>query len=330
LGYKKNRVFSLWLDFIERGFIESGEFKKLVDSGFVVGATSNPAIFQNAITSSERYLNDIRELKKAGKNNKEIYEILAINDIRESAKILENVYEQTGFDGFVSIEVDPFFADSVEETVREGLRLYKEINMKNIMIKIPATESGYLSMEKLASHGININATLIFSLDEAVKSAEAISRGIEKSDNKNVQAVLSVFVSRFDRATGSIYLGIANSSRIYREIESMNLKNIRVLFASTGVKGNHLPVDYYIYSMIAPNTVNTAPLNTINGYIKNNRNIEIALPLELEREREIFDEVAENGFELDNLILNLKRDGLEAFKDSLTGIFDFIDKVEIE
>lgn len=323
------KVFSLWLDFIERGFIESGEFKSLIDNNIILGATSNPAIFQQAITSSDKYLNDIKKLKKLGKSNKEIYENLAIYDIRESAKILAKIHEKNNLDGFVSIEVDPFLADSVEDTVEEALRLYKEIDMKNIMIKIPATESGYKSMEKLAKNAISVNATLIFSLEEAILSAEAISRGIEMSENKNVSAVLSLFVSRFDRATGSNFLGIANSSRVYREIESRNYKNIRVLFASTGVKGGNLPVDYYIHGLIAPNSVNTAPLNTIKGYIKNSKNINIALPLEKEREREIFDEVAENGFNIDKLTVDLKQDGLNAFQNSLNAIFEYIENVNI-
>jgi len=311
--------FSLWLDFIERGFLESGDFDSLIDRGIINGATSNPAIFQQAFTTSKAYISKIERLKKDGLSPKEIYENLAISDIQLTAKKLLPLFRDDNM-GFVSIEVDPFFSDSAQETIDEGVRLFKEIGFENVMIKIPATDSGYIAMEELFARDIPVNATLIFTLDEAMKSAEAMRRGQKKSEKKSAKGVISVFVSRLDRATSSTKFGVVNSSKIYREIEKKGYKNITTLFASTGVKDDLLEQDYYIRELIAKNSVNTAPLKTIESYIKTGMNGEVKLPLNLEFEKEVVSKIDSP----DQILKDLKDGGLESFKTSFQDIMDYL------
>jgi transaldolase len=303
--------FSVWLDFIERDFIQNGELKKLIENGIINGATSNPAIFEKAFSTSSAYKEDIEKMKNKGFSSKEIYENLAVEDIRMSATDLKPLCQE-GNMGFVSIEVDPFFADDTEKTVEEGVRLYEKIGMPNVMIKIPATEAGYGAMEELFSRDIPVNATLIFTLDEAIKSAEAMKRGLIRSKNKTAQGVLSIFVSRLDVATDSVDFGIANSSYIYREIQKRNYPNVTTLFASTGVKNPDLPEDYYIRGLLAQNTINTAPLKTIQAYVQNGSGGDERLPLSEDKEKEILDSISNS----DEVLKNLKSAGLKAFEES--------------
>lgn len=315
----KDIKFSLWLDFIERNFLESGEFDKLIDDGIINGATSNPAIFQQAFTTSKAYITKIESLKKEGLSANEIYETLAISDIQLTAKKLFPLYEKNNM-GFVSIEVNPFFADNSEATIEEGIRLFRKIGFQNVMIKIPATEFGYFAMEELFAKDIPVNATLIFSLDEAIKSAEAMKRGLARSCKKSAKGVLSVFVSRLDKATSSTKFGIANSSKIYREIESRKYKNITTLFASTGVKDDSLPQDYYIRELLAENSVNTAPLKTIQAYQNTGMGGTQNLPLNLATETEIISQIDS----ADEILARLKKEGLESFKTSFSDMMEFL------
>ncbi len=242
----KDINFSLWCDFIERDFLKSG-FRELVDNEVVNGATSNPAIFKAAITSSPAYREDIKRL--SGKTPKEIYEELACEDIKNSATILEPLYKK-GDDGFVSIEIDPTLCDDAKASIEEGKRLFKKIGKANVMIKVPATEAGYEVAEELLSSGVNVNITLIFSPYQAKKSLDAIKRAWQRIETGRSfpYVVISIFVSRFDRKLDTILLnknikpsltGIYNASKIYNMIKSTNLINTRALFASTGVKGEN-------------------------------------------------------------------------------------------
>ena len=167
--YIASARFALWADFIERTFLDEG-FKELIANGVINGATSNPAIFKSAILTSPAYKEQIATLSDL--SPKEKYEALAIYDIQKAADILRPLYD-AGDDGYVSIEVDPFLCDDAEATIAEGMRLHAAINRPNIMIKVPATEAGYIAMEALASKGIAINATLIFSVEQALACAKA-------------------------------------------------------------------------------------------------------------------------------------------------------------
>jgi len=190
----KNLGFSLWLDFVERDYLKN-EFNVLIEKGIINGATSNPAIFASAITTSPAYAEQLRSLE--GKSSKEKYEALAVVDIRTAAQALRGCYDE-GNDGYISIEVDPFLSNDTEATVAEGIRLFGEIGEPNVMVKVPATEAGYAAMTALMAQGISVNATLIFSPDQAAKCIDAMQAGIAQTQER-VDAVISVFVSRFDR-----------------------------------------------------------------------------------------------------------------------------------
>ncbi|MGM0623098.1 MAG: transaldolase [Campylobacterota bacterium] len=311
--------FSLWLDFVERDYLKN-DFKELLEKKIVNGATSNPAIFANAINSSAAYKEQLRAL--ANMEPKAKYEALAIEDIKLAAKQLMPLYEDNN-DGFISIEVDPFLSGDKDATIAEAKRLHAAIGYENVMIKIPATDAGYDVMEQLLRDGISVNATLIFTEEQATKCAAAMDRGI-KASNEDVSAVISVFVSRFDRAIDeqlaasgieTAKTGIYNAARIYNIIEGYKNPSMRTLFASTGVKGDNLPAHYYITQLLAPHSVNTAPLNTIESYIEDVAT-DVKLPLSSTQIEAHFQKLKEIGIDIDTLGQSLLQDGLKAFEDS--------------
>jgi len=318
----KNSInFSLWCDFIERNFLQN-EFKDLLASNTIHGATSNPAIFEQSITSSDAYTQQISMLQ--GNSNKKIYEELAITDIKSAATIMHDLHEQSSDSGFISIEVDPTLCDDAMGTIEEGTRLYSSINSSNVMIKVPATKAGYVAMENLTAMGINVNATLVFSSEQAKQCAIALDSGIKKS-KKDTQGVVSVFVSRFDRTLDKklksldikpSQTGILNATKCYHEVQNINNANVRTLFASTGVKGDELKASYYIDKLVYPNSINTAPLATIKAYIKNDNFISIQNIPSIEQCDEYFELLSKNNININEISDTLLADGLEAFKQS--------------
>lgn len=272
------KKFSLWCDFIENSFLDD-DFLNLLSRG-INGATSNPAIFKNAILNSPIYKEKIAKLK--GKKAKEIYEELAVADIQKAADKLAPLYH-TGNDGFISLEIDPRFYNNTSLSLGEAKKLYSAIGKDNVMIKVPATNASYEVMYELMKNGISVNATLIFSLEQSQKCFEALNAGLVEFRKNNIalqgknthlitpQAVISIFVSRFDRLLNSKAkeqnrIGILNANLAYNNIISKNEPNIRALFASTGVKGDDLPKDYYIKELLFENSINTAPLDAINAF----------------------------------------------------------------
>ncbi|MGM0534072.1 MAG: transaldolase [Campylobacterota bacterium] len=320
--------FSLWLDFVEREYLQT-KFSDLIDKNIINGATSNPAIFAKAISSSPAYQEQLASLQNMEPKHK--YEALAIEDIKLAAKALEPLYEENN-DGFISIEVDPFLSGDKEATLEEARRLHKAIGYENVMIKIPATDAGYDVMQTLLSEGISVNATLIFTNDQARKCAQAMDAGI-KASSEDVSGVISVFVSRFDRAVDAklekagiqpSLTGIYNAARIYNTVEGFKNPSLRTLFASTGVKGDNLSPDYYIKNLLAPHSVNTAPLDTIDSYIQNVSS-EVKLPVKEEVISAHFDKLADIGIDVDTLGEQLLADGLKAFEDSFADMLARLD-----
>lgn len=323
--------FSLWLDFIERDYLKN-EFFKLLEKGIVNGATSNPAIFANAITTSPAYKEQLASLE--GKTSKEKYEALAIEDIRTAAQMLRPLYDK-GNDGYISIEVDPFLCNDTEGSIAEGKRLFKAIGEPNVMVKIPATQAGYDAMTALMAEGISVNATLVFSPKQAIQCFKAMRKGIQKGENYGacrVEGVISVFVSRFDRTLDAeleeagidpAKTGIYNAAKIYNMIEGHEVPNIRALFASTGVKGDALEPNYYIKGLMAAHSVNTAPLATIEAHIKTSDTKE-ALPLEQSLVNGYFMNLEDNGFDMDKIYAQLLDEGLVAFEESFNDMLEQI------
>ena len=318
--------FSLWCDFIERDFLET-DFKALIANDIIQGATSNPSIFQQAFNNPV-YVSQKESLK--GKEPKEIYEELAKSDIQRAAELLLPIYEEDSNNGYVSLEVDPFLCDDTAATLEEGVRLFNLVNYPNVMIKIPATKAGFGAMEKLIAQGISVNATLVFSQKQTIDCMEAFKRGYDafKADfgNKELKdyprAVVSIFVSRFDRKCDAILsakdvpsatLGIKNAQKLYQIIDNYELPAVRALFASTGVKSGNLTPSYYIEELYYSNVINTAPLNAIEKFAQIAEPQEAYLPSEEEFE-EYFKMVEEAGVNLEEVSLELLEQGLSDFK----------------
>ena len=320
MGLKEDINYSLWCDFIERDFLEN-RFKEIIKKKIIQGATSNPAIFESSITNSVAYKQQLDMLQ--ANSAKTIYEELALTDIKRAATLLDDLHKKDADDGFISIEVDPLLCDDAAGTIEEGVRLYSLINADNVMIKVPATEAGYIAMRELTSRGINVNATLIFSPEQAIKCTQALDEGI-KDSNKDIKAVVSVFVSRLDRIADAELvakglqaskLGIMNATKCYHEVNKFQNVNIRTLFASTGVKGNDLSPTYYIDNLIYPNSVNTAPLATIEDWLTDGSKVETTLISEAECNK-YFELLKSKDIKMDAIYNKLLVDGLEAFKNS--------------
>ncbi|MEQ8999452.1 MAG: transaldolase [Coleofasciculus sp. B1-GNL1-01] len=297
---------SIWMDNLSRTIIESGELKQLIESRGVHGITSNPAIFEKAIAGNAIYDADIEAGIKAKKSVQEIYESLIFDDIRNACDILKPIYDQTdGLDGYVSIEVPPTIAKDTESTINEARRYYQEIGRENVMIKIPGTSEGLPAFEQVISEGINVNVTLLFSVQSYVDTIWAYIRGLEKraekgEDISKIASVASFFLSRIDskiddRIDEKLHAGvdriekdakledvkgkvaIANAKIAYQKfkeiIQSDRWKALsakganvqRLLWASTSTKNPDYSDVMYVDELIGPNTVNTLPPNTIEA-----------------------------------------------------------------
>jgi len=323
--YLKDLKFSLWADFIERDYLDN-EFKELIKNKTINGATSNPAIFKNAILNSPAYKKQLSQLSNLTAKQK--YEAVAIFDIQKAADILKPLFDSND-DGYVSIEVDPFLCDDADATIAEGKRLFLEINRPNVMIKVPATNAGYLAMKELISSGIPVNATLIFKKSQAISCAKAFKEGVKLNGSK-VDSVISIFVSRIDRALDTelekagvevALSGIYNTADIYETIEEMNVLGCRALFASTGVKGDSLPSHYYIEKLLAFNSVNTAPVDTIKAFDCNGLK-EKALPISEDIIKRHFSKIKDLGINFEEVLDKQISDGLKQFKDAFKEILE--------
>lgn len=306
--------FSLWCDFVQKDFLRD-EFVSLVRASLIQGATSNPSIFAKAFATPV-YEQAIAGLR--GKNKKSIYEELACADIQRAAEILKPLWERDKALGYISLEIDPFLCDEASKSIDEGKRLYKRINMPNVMIKVPATQAGYEVMNALAKEGINVNATLVFSPKQAKECALALQQGIHYASSP-IQAVISVFVSRFDRAVDSqleahlrAKCGIINAMDCYEVIESFKAPAIRTLFASTGVKDGDLEPSYYIDSLIFPHSVNTAPLDAIRAFEKSQNKAQKLL-MNAQNRLAFWESLQNVGISRQSLSQNLLDEGLSAF-----------------
>ncbi len=313
--------FSLWCDFIERGFLQN-DFGKLLDSKTFNGATSNPSIFSQAILTSPFYKDQIKSLK--GESPKAIYETLAIEDIKLAAKLLYPLYEANKDNGYISIEIDPTLSDDIKASIDEGKRLYETIGCENVMIKVPATNAGYEVIKALYENDINVNATLIFSPEQAHSCAQAFSI------DSNARAVISVFVSRFDSLIpqGELpKLGILNAMICYEKIKAFKNPNLRTLFASTSTKSESLPKDYYITNLLAPDSINTAPLATIQAFLNNPSKRTISLISSKEANDEITKILENSSFTINTIYEKLLNDGLVAFKESFAKMLKSLESI---
>ena len=334
---------SIWLDFIRRSFLDSGELGELVAQG-LRGVTSNPSIFQKAITASTDYDAAVERLVGEGRSVSDIYETLAIQDIRRACDIMQPVYSGTdGQDGYVSLEVNPKLAYDTEGTVMEARRLSSLVDRPNVMIKVPATPEGIPAIETLTGEGININVTLIFSLQQYEDSAMAYIRGLEKLaaanvDFSRVASVASFFVSRVDgKADPALAdlgndelqgkIAIANAKMAYHRFselfdgprwEKLAAKGARVqrpLWGSTSTKNPAYQDTLYVDSLIGPHTVNTVPPETLDAFLDHGTAAR-TVDTDVEEARHQLARLAELGIELDGITSQLMVEGVDAFADS--------------
>ncbi len=338
---------SIWYDNIRRALIDSGELQELLDNG-VTGVTSNPSIFEKAITGSSDYDAAIQKLAAEGKSVGGIYEALAIEDIQRTADLLRPIYDRTrGRDGYVSLEVSPTLAHDTEGTVAEARRLHGALGRPNVMIKVPATPAGIPAVRKLISEGININVTLIFGVSAYEAVAEAYIAGLETLSNNGgdpgcVSSVASFFVSRIDAAVDAALENIGNRSlqgkiaianakaayRRFREILAQGRRQAlarkgarvqRVLWASTGTKNPAYSDTLYIDSLIGPDTVNTVPPSTLNAFLDHGT-VSATLEKGLDEARQQLMQLKELGIDIETVLQKLQDEGVAAFAKSFESL----------
>jgi transaldolase len=332
---------SIWLDFIDRAIISSGKLKSLIDVDGVRGVTSNPAIFEKAITSSSDYDNDIRTLAEGDKTNEEIFFGLAVTDIQNATKLFEGVYDESkGEDGYVSLEVSPFLALDAEGTAKQAEELWKKVARKNVMIKIPGTKPGLQAIRESIGKGININVTLLFGLPRYEEVTEAYISGLEDhlaAGHKigHISSVASFFLSRIDvlvdplldeKGLGDLKgeVAIASAKKAYEiykrvfsgprweKLAAQGAQPQRLLWASTSSKNPAFKDTKYVEALIGAATVDTVPLETIEAF----RDHGIAantLEQGLDSATAVLEKIKAAGIDIDAITQQLEDEGIEKF-----------------
>ena len=335
---------SLWIDFISRNLLNSGKLETLIKKSGITGLTSNPSIFEKAISDSNDYDDDILKLLKSNSriSSYEIFEELSIYDIKKAAELLLNTYENTNhLDGYASIEVSPKLAYKTKETIDQALHLNKKINMPNIMIKVPATDEGIEAIKILTKMGLNINATLMFNQRHYDNVSNAFLEGTANYSQKLLPfSVASFFVSRVDTKIDNLLetkdknhkllgkIAIANSRLAYitflKKFPNQNKKPLqKPLWGSTSTKNPNYSNSLYIDKLIAPNTVNTVPLETIEKFAKtgNPENYNGWDENKILSELSTLNEI---GIDLSKITENLQVNGVKLFEDSFDNLLNAI------
>jgi transaldolase len=343
---------SIWLDTLSRELLESGEFERLVREHAVTGATSNPTIFAKAITGSDRYDEQLREAAEAGKSNpQELFFELGLEDVGRAAGVLRPAYEAScGQDGFVSFECTPDLADDTEATIEQALGLWGRLDLPNTMIKVPATEAGAPAIEELTARGVNVNVTLLFSVDRYEQVIEAYLRGLERRARlgeplSGIASVASFFVSRVDAKADARLepdsplrgeVAIANAHRAYGRYlerfagerwEALSRQGAapqRPLWASTGTKDPAYSDVLYVERLIAPGVINTMPEKTLRAF-SDHGDLGHALDTDLTEAERVLAEAAEAGLDVPELTAELEREGVQSFCDSYNELLGCIE-----
>jgi transaldolase len=344
---------SVWIDFLSRELLRTGELARRMREDAVVGVTSNPTIFQKAISAGNAYDDQLREVLQGERDPKEVFLRLATRDVGDALDLLRPVWDEgSGRDGYVSIEVDPNLAYDTEATIAEATRLHEIIDRPNLFVKIPATKPGLPAIEEMIAKGKSINVTLTFSLERYVEVAHSYIRGLERlvdggEDPRHVASVASFFVSRVDteadRRLDEIgghdelkgKLAIANAKlayQRYKEIFAGERWNLlaekgatpqRCLWASTSTKNPAYRDVLYVEELIGPMTVDTMPEETIRAFQDHGR---VAMTLEegIDEAKRVFERVAEAGVDYDDVVETLEREGVEKFADSFAELLEGI------
>jgi transaldolase len=347
------RGVSVWIDYLSRDLLETGELKRMMEEDAVVGVTSNPTIFQKAISHGNAYDEQLKELLGEEQDAKEIFLHLAVRDVESALDLLAPVHEANAEDGYVSIEVDPSLAYDTKATYAEAIRLHEWIDRPNLYVKIPGTEPGLQAIEDCIAAGRSINVTLLFSLQMHQESMEAYLRGLERfveggGDPAKVRSVASFFVSRVDteadkrlEAIGTEEalalrgkLAVANAKLAYEHYletfsgpgwEALEAKGAlpqRCLWASTSTKNPEYRDVLYVEELIGPHTVNTMPEETIQAF-QDHGEVRGDTVLEaVDEAHRLFEQLAAVGIDYDDVVQTLEREGVQKFSDSFAELLD--------
>ncbi len=354
---------SIWLDYIRRDLITQGELQKLINDDGLRGMTSNPAIFEKAIAESNLYDDEIQKMALKGKNVNEIYEAISQQDVRSAADVFRPLYERTfADDGYVSLEVNPHLAHNTKGTIQEGRRLWTLLDRPNVLIKVPATTEGLIAIRQLISDGINVNVTLLFSLDRYREVAEAYIEGLEARLAKRktidqISSVASFFLSRIDtlidpqlekimetegkkkemakeahgevaissaRLAYQIYKEIFGSER-FKKLEKKGARAQRLLWASTSNKNPDYSDVKYIEALIGANTVNTVPPQTIDAY-RDHGDPKLTIELYVSHAMRILESLPKLEIDIDQVTQQLEDEGVRKFNEPFDKLMEAIEK----
>jgi transaldolase len=342
---------SIWLDQIERKLVEGGELARLVREDSLRGMTSNPAIFEKAILGSEEYDDQLQQLTAGGADARSIYQAIAIQDVQGAADVLRSVYDETdGYDGYVSLEVDPDLAFDTDKTMEQAREYWGRVDRPNLMIKIPGTDEGLPAIEQALYEGININVTLLFKVEQYEKVIDAFLAGLERrlDEDKPVDglhSVASFFVSRVDtevdqrlEALGQTELqgkaGVANARAAYqsylkvfkgdrfRRLAEAGAPVQRPLWASTGVKNPKYKDIMYVDELAGPETVNTMPVATLEAAGDHSEATEERVRLDPSDDLKA---LADAGIDMGDVTDKLLRDGVDAFVTPMEKLLEGIE-----
>ena len=343
---------SIWLDTLSRELLEGGEFAGLIRDYSVTGATSNPTIFAKAITSSDLYDDQLRSLAAAGQRDpQELFFSLALDDVREAARLLRPVYDSTaGTDGFISFECTPDLADDTEATIAQATDLWQRLNQPNVMIKVPGTTAGLPAIEELTRRGVNINITLLFSVERYEQVIDAYLRGLASRAQSGegidtISSVASFFLSRIDTKVdeqlpdgsplrGQVALASARaayqrylakfSTPEWERLHDLRAKHQRPLWASTGTKNPEYSDVLYVSELIGPDVVNTMPEQTLRAF-GDHGEVEPTVAADPGDAARALADAQAAGIDLTTVTDELEREGLESFCDSYRQLLDCIE-----
>jgi transaldolase len=339
---------SLWIDDITRDMLDAGTLKRYIDELSVTGLTSNPTIFDKAVSKSRSYDDAIRQLMQRGLDGEALFFELALQDLTRAADLFLPVHRRTAtVDGWVSLEVSPLLAYDTKATTAEAKRLYQKAGKPNLFIKIPGTKEGLPAIEEAIFAGVTINVTLLFSAADYYAAADAYMKGLERRVAAglppDVRSVASIFVSRWDKAVMDKVpdrlrdkLGIAVAKQTYRSyrdlldsdrwqrLESLGARPQRLLFASTGTKDPRSPDTMYISALAAPNTVNTMPGETLNAFADHGA-VGSLLSSDGGDCDKVVAEYTSAGINIDALARQLQADGAKAFAKSWHDLLASVD-----
>jgi transaldolase len=344
---------SVWIDFLSRQMLRSGKLARMMEKDAVVGVTSNPTIFQKAISEGNDYDEQLRDCLQETDDPKEIFWRLAATDVGDACDLLRGVWDAgNGRDGYVSIEVDPNLAGDTAGTIAEAQHLHETIDKPNLYVKIPATKEGLPAIEEMISRGRNINVTLTFSLQRYEEVAQAYIRGLERlveagGDPSPVSSVASFFVSRVDTETDKRLdeigghdelkgkLAVANAKLAYQKYKEIfsgdrwdalaakGATKQRCLWASTSTKNPAYSDVLYVDELIGAETVNTMPEETIEAF-QDHGTVALTLERGLDEAKRVFDKLAEAGVDYDDVTRVLEEEGVQKFADSFAELLDGI------